>query len=451
MFRGINQAPVTVPGWTLLALSLLLSACSGGGGGNGDEEDGSAPIISNLVLVPDSAYLNDGGGSLVVNSSVDFVDSDGDLASYSLTIYDDADNVLDTVSNAIPGIEGITSGTLGLTLVINTGAAGDYPYAVVFRDAAGHSSNTLRGTFSVYGPTPTTSQLPQTGIDRCYNQSAIINCPRGGEAFYGQDFQYASQPMQFVDNSDGTVSDAVTGLMWQQSPSATLYNWYEASGTHDVTHNPGSTDVCGALTLAGHADWRLPGRHELESIVDYGAAAPPAIDSNYFPNGQLALWSLSDEATKARYLDLSDGSLLLADKDVDKSLRCVRGAEWGANSFVDHGDGTVSETAAGLMWQKASQGSSDWQAMPAYCEGLELAGHTDWRLPDIKELATLVGAEAAVPASSGIYCSSSTVKDDPASVWLVQFSAMSNYGDLFSHAAGNSKQTCGSFYYRCVR
>jgi hypothetical protein len=62
--------------------------------------------------------------------------------------------------------------------------------------------------------------------------------------------------------------------------------------------------------------------------------------------------------------------------------------------FVDNGDGTVTDNATGLMWQKASVGEhSDaftWGEAIDYCAGLELAGHTDWRLPNVRELESLV-------------------------------------------------------------
>lgn len=64
------------------------------------------------------------------------------------------------------------------------------------------------------------------------------------------------------------------------------------------------------------------------------------------------------------------------------------------NDFVDNGNGTVTDRATGLMWQK--DGSSDgmtWQDAKEYVNKLhteKFAGHSDWRLPTIEELASLV-------------------------------------------------------------
>ena len=76
----------------------------------------------------------------------------------------------------------------------------------------------------------------------------------------------------FVDNSDGTISDTSTGLMWQKATAPGTYTWEQA-----LTY-------CENLTLpaGGYSDWRLPNRNELQSIVDY-SRYNPAIDTTFFP------------------------------------------------------------------------------------------------------------------------------------------------------------------------
>jgi len=75
----------------------------------------------------------------------------------------------------------------------------------------------------------------------------------------------------YTDNGDGTVTDNVTGLMWQQVVPATRYVW------------AGAVSYCPTLTLAGHSDWRLPSVIELSSIVDLGQSYP-SINPTYFPS-----------------------------------------------------------------------------------------------------------------------------------------------------------------------
>ena len=142
-------------------------------------------------------------------------------------------------------------------------------------------------------------KLPDTGQTKCYQTWepwAEIPC-----AGTGQDGWYNINPMSFTDNGNGTVTDNNTGLMWQQQDDGLTYNWYQASGTFDVTYNPASQNVCSAISLGEHSDWRLPSERELFTIVDYGIPDPgPTIDTTYFPNTKLHwYWSSTDDASAA--------------------------------------------------------------------------------------------------------------------------------------------------------
>jgi uncharacterized protein DUF1566 len=81
-----------------------------------------------------------------------------------------------------------------------------------------------------------------------------------------------------ANNGDGTVSDNVTGLMWQQASAP------DANGGADGTYSQADAlAYCAELQLAGHADWRLPALIELESIRDF-TVSNPAIDVTVFPD-----------------------------------------------------------------------------------------------------------------------------------------------------------------------
>jgi hypothetical protein len=64
--------------------------------------------------------------------------------------------------------------------------------------------------------------------------------------------------------------DPATGLEWQAVPFAESMTWAEAE------------KACSELRLGGHADWRMPTRIELLSIVD-DTRHKPAIDTDAFP------------------------------------------------------------------------------------------------------------------------------------------------------------------------
>ena len=321
--------------WVIsMTLALILSSC---GGGSSTSGSGSAPGISNLTYSPQSAFLNDGNGSLILNGSITFNEPDGDISSYVLTVYDSSFNVISNLSDPIPGIAGITSGNLQISLQVNTTVVDDYSFEIYLTDLDDNVSNTLSGIFPITGPTQTTSNIPDTGVSKCYNQSGVINCPLlASQPHYGQDFHYSSNPMNFTDNGDGTIRDNVTSLIWQMDHDGQQYNWYESTGTFDATSNPATTNICGNLTTAGHSDWRLPQKRELASIVDRGVVNP-AIDTAYFPNTNgFNYWSsTAADSPNAWYGRFSDGSIISGDKASQHHLRCVRGNLWGVSAFTD--------------------------------------------------------------------------------------------------------------------
>ncbi|MBN2575722.1 MAG: DUF1566 domain-containing protein [Deltaproteobacteria bacterium] len=122
----------------------------------------------------------------------------------------------------------------------------------------------------------------------------------------------------YTDNGDGTVTDNVTGLMWQQAVAPGTYDW------------EGAKAYCPTLTLAGHGDWRLPTRIELVSLVDLGRSNP-AIDTTYFPGTpSTEFWSSSPLAgsslpSRAWYVSVIAGGLAgYADEFIPNDVRCVR-------------------------------------------------------------------------------------------------------------------------------
>jgi len=126
------------------------------------------------------------------------------------------------------------------------------------------------------------STLPATGQTQCDQGNGTLGpCP-GSPA--GQDGAIqAGVPHSYTDNEDGTIQDNATGLTWEKLSNDgsihdldNLYSWYQAFNVKIVALN---TPPC----FADHCDWRLPNRHELESLLDSGVIAPavdPAFNTN---------------------------------------------------------------------------------------------------------------------------------------------------------------------------
>ena len=101
--------------------------------------------------------------------------------------------------------------------------------------------------------------------------------------------------------------------------------------------------------------------------------------------------------------------------------------------FLDNGDGTVTDNCTGLMWQKDTGDTEGAKALAwcdavAYCEDLILAGHDDWRLPNIRELESIVDYGRSNPsidpvfgAAPGTYWSSTSYAEQSRAAWQVHF------------------------------
>ena len=78
-----------------------------------------------------------------------------------------------------------------------------------------------------------------------------------------------------------------------------------------------------------------------------------------------------------------------------------KGVAWPNPRFIDHRNGTVTDNLTGLMWTKDAQqvkGTIKWTNALTACNNLDLAGYTDWRLPNVKALLNLIDYREHDPA-----------------------------------------------------
>ena len=307
--------------------------------------------------------------------------------------------------------------------------------------------------------------LPDTGQTKCYDNSSEITCPQPGEDFYGQDASYLINPPSYTkldangnDLADSAtewsmVRDNVTGLIWEvKTDDGTIhdkdnkYTWQNAQDLFIAQVN--------ATSFGGHSDWRLPTIKELASIVNLNRYTSK-IDTDYFPNiAGSYYWSGSTSArnsSDAWGVHFNYGGVYPPNKTNDYSVRCVRGGQTGSlNHLVINGDGTITDTSSGLMWQQASSGEMVWKPALSYCESLSVAGFNDWRLPNQRDLGSIVDYEIYNPTIDtdyfpntvlSYYWSSSTYVNYSSAAWAVTFS-----DGYVSH-----NFTYNGSYVRCVR
>ncbi len=142
---------------------------------------------------------------------------------------------------------------------------------------------------------------------------------------------------RYRDNGDGTVTDLQTGLQWQQcsvglsgsgcaTGSIISFTWDQAMQQGDDLNSRGG--------FAGHTDWRLPSKEELESLVEKACYAP-AINTTLFPNAVVrhrvpGYWSSSPYAANSDnawvvyyYIGMSND----VPRKYDHAVRLVRGGK----------------------------------------------------------------------------------------------------------------------------
>ena len=118
-------------------------------------------------------------------------------------------------------------------------------------------------------------------------------------------------------------------------------------------------------------------------------------------------------------------------------------------AYQDNGNQTVADQNSGLMWMKSDDGTKrQWQGAVDYCNGLDFAGRSDWRLPTRFELDSIVDYGPSFPAihpvfscQSSFYWSASIYVDDPAYAW-----------GIFANDGGDHwLDKSNPYYVRCVR
>lgn len=296
--------------------------------------------------------------------------------------------------------------------------------------------------------------LPQTGQTTCYDESGtVIDC-----AGTGQDGEYQkgiAWPIpRFTDNGDGTVTDNLTGLMWLKDADCLgKTNWQgNLDAVADLNANPGNY---GCIDYTGnYSDWRLPNIVEFAGLFNAEEGNPSVWlegqgFSNVLPQMYFSSTTHAEYTILANALRISTGATGggsgkeyysntpvfpvrteqagLAQTWQTGQTNCydlygtiidcsgtgqdgdiISGVPWPSPRLENNGDGTITDHLTGLIWLKDHYcpGRMSWNDALAFCNNLahgscgltdgSVAG--DWRLPNRKELMSLVDYSKYNPA-----------------------------------------------------
>jgi chitodextrinase len=287
-------------------------------------------------------------------------------------------------------------------------------------------------------------------------QTDCANTGQDGELRKGAAWpspRFSADPdTSITDNLTGLAWAPNGDLMTSRDPG---WDTDKTSGDGKVTwqHALDYVAKLNAEAYLGHTDWRLPNRHELRSLVSYGVMNSASwlnsqgftgvLSEEYWTSTSWAInpryaWYVSllsgyviDDSNKDETLALwpvraGDGEYTATTSlpatgqtqcydNMGASVPCAgtgqdgdlqKGVAWPASRFYDNGDDTMTDALTGLVWPKSGNApgpsacapgaAKTWQDAFAYAACLNekaFLGHTDWRLPNLYELDSLLHAD----------------------------------------------------------
>ena len=338
-------------------------------------------------------------------------------------------------------ISGITSLVLilaGTVFAINVSRSVDVP--------ASTSTAAGVGTYPIVGTGQTTYwNLFGNAIDQ----------PAVGDSLHGQNASHQGNTPKYRDNNDGTITDLVTGLIWTKTLD--LNEDGEINSLDQMTVGDALASATNVY-VGGYTDWRVPTLKEAYSLINFEgvdvgissmlpATPKPFINTDFFDFGY------GDTSVGDRYIDAHIVTTTFYSGKVYKFLQTmfgvnfadgrikgyppaigmnglsspkfyvyyVRGAtNYGVNNFIDNKNGTITDKATSLMWSQAdSLKGMDWATALKWVQKKNkenYLGYSDWKLPDVKELQSIVDYTRSPSASNSaaidpIFSSTSIVNE----------------------------------------
>lgn len=275
----------------------------------------------------------------------------------------------------------------------------------------------VTGLCTAQSVTKTMLRLPDTGETTSYTTS------------FGEDNDFTINAPFFIDNGNSTVTDTVTGLMWQQTDGG------------EMTVEEASV-YCDTLTLGGYTDWRLPNAHESFSILNQ-QHANPALDVTIFTTtGAEYWWTSIRQANDSNRVWVTNAGGGIGNHPKSETISAGGTKKFHTRAvrdvtvplvipvrFGNNYDGTITDNFTNLIWQQTPYPDTlTWEQTLNYADTLSLASNTDWRLPNIKELQSINDESLINPSISPNvfptihttkYWSSTTLPNQTTKAWYL--------------------------------
>lgn len=113
-------------------------------------------------------------------------------------------------------------------------------------------------------------------------ESDVENLIRRRNFFHKYKNERGDFPNDFVDNGDGTITDRVTGLMWEKGGSQSELLYYQAKSYISRLNKE---------RFAGYDDWRIPTIEELLSLLERNVKDGALFIDSRFNENQAECWS----------------------------------------------------------------------------------------------------------------------------------------------------------------
>lgn len=137
--------------------------------------------------------------------------------------------------------------------------------------------------------------------------------------------------IRFINNSDGTVTDKSTDLVWMQCSAGQEWNGSDCDGEAFEMNWGDSLSYAEQTSFANNSDWRLPNIKELGSIIEYSCISPAINETVFLISDSSEYWSSSipfhyrlPNQDRVSTINFQNGSDLIAEKYDLNSIRLVR-------------------------------------------------------------------------------------------------------------------------------